>query len=236
MGPVHVDVVACGAAEELVDGDSERLCLQIQQCVLDPTDRLLDHRARALPRRAEEVPDDPLDRARIALDDERGEILDDPGESARRPMRVGDLRPADCAIVGRRFQEDPGTPAGVAEERLETRNLHPAGGYGGRGRSTSGNSTAPERTSARARSQSSSSSTLKPSCPVVRKGATMRPSRVPVCETTRVQATSTALFCTYTTGSAGYWPACHATARCDWSSKGRMVLPSITHILPGCCL
>ena len=73
------DVVAGRAAEELVDGDAERLSLQVEQRVLDASDRLLDHRPRALPRGAEEIPDDPLDRAGIATDDVRREILDDAG-------------------------------------------------------------------------------------------------------------------------------------------------------------
>ena len=78
---------------------------------------------------------------------------------------------------------------------------------------------------------------LRPSCPSVKKGATVRPSFVPEA-TTRVQAISSALFCTYTSGKAGYWPSCHAISRCDWSRSGRIVRPSSssTHIFPGCCL
>src|SRR5207247_1661721 len=129
---------------------------------LDPADRFLDHRARALPRRPEEIPDDPLHHARLAADDERLEILDDAGEAARRPMRIGDLRPADRALVRRRLQEDPRAPARVAVERLELRDLHSAGEYG-RDRSTSGNDAAPDSIRDRARSQSSSSSMLNPS-------------------------------------------------------------------------
>ena len=194
--PVDVDVVARRPAEELVDGNAERLRLEVEQRVLDPADRLLDHRARALARRAEEIPDDPLDRARVAPDDERGEILDDAGEAARRAVRVGDLGPADSAVVGRGLEEDPGTPARVAVERLELRDFHPAAGYGGYWRSTRAASPPRSRPAARARAQSSSSSTLKPSWPRVKNGATTRPSRVPVCETTRVQAISSALFWT----------------------------------------
>ena len=47
-------------------------------------------------------------------------------------MRVGDLGPADEPVVRRRLEEDPGAPAGVAEERLESGDLHDAGAYGGR--------------------------------------------------------------------------------------------------------
>src|SRR5262249_30181085 len=145
--PVDVDRVARGPAEELVDGYTERLPLQVEQRVLDPADCLLDHRARALPRRAEEVPDDALHGARVAADDVWREVLDDPGEAARGTVRVGQLRPADGTVVGRGLEEDPGAPAGVAEERLETCDLHPAAGYGRRGRSTRGSDAAPERTS-----------------------------------------------------------------------------------------
>ena len=194
--PVDVDVVARRPAEELVDGNAERLRLEVEQRVLDPADRLLDHRARALARRAEEIPDDPLDGAWVAPDDVRGEILDDAGEPARRAVRIGDLGPADGAVVSGGLEEDPGTPARVAVERLDLRDLHPAAGYGGYWRSTRGSVASPESTRARARAQSSSSSTLKPSWSRVKKGATTRPSRVPVCETTRVQAISSALFWT----------------------------------------
>src|SRR5207248_7758848 len=137
--------------------------LQVEQHVLDPADRLLDHRAGALARRPEEIPDDPLDSARVTTDHERREVLDDARETSRRAVRVGDLGPADGPVVCRRLEEDPGTPAGVAEQRLEPRDLHPAGGYGRRGRSTRGKDAAPDFTSVRARSQSSSSSMLNPS-------------------------------------------------------------------------
>ena len=81
--PVHLDIIPRRAAEQLVDGNAERLRLQIEQGVLDPADRLLDNRARTLSRRAKEIPDDALDRARLAPDDERLQILDDAREAAR---------------------------------------------------------------------------------------------------------------------------------------------------------
>ena len=130
MRPVHRDRLARRPAEELVDGDAERLGLEVEQRVLDPGDRLRDDRARALPGGAVEIPVDRLDRSRIAPDDERREILDDAGEPARRAVRVGDLGPADEPVVRRRLEEDPGAPAGVAVERLERGDLHAAGGYG----------------------------------------------------------------------------------------------------------
>src|SRR6266511_2416166 len=194
--PVDLDVIAGWPSEELVDGNAERLRFEVEQRVLDAADRLLNHRARALPRRAEEIPDDALDRARVATDDVGREILNDASEPARRAVRVGDLRPADGAVVRRRLEEDPRAPTGVAEERFDLCDLHAAGGYGRWGRSTFGSATSPESTRARARAQSSSSSTLKPSWPRVKKGATTRPSRVPVCDTTRVHAISSALFWT----------------------------------------
>src|SRR5262249_33566218 len=128
------------------------------------------------------------DRSRVAPDDERPQVLDDAGEPTRRAVRVRDLGPADEPVVGRGLQEDPGTPAGVAEEGLERGDLHVAGEYGGR--PTSGSVAAPLATSRSARSQSPSSSTLNPSRPCVRKGASTLPSRVPVSVTTRVQAIS----------------------------------------------
>ena len=47
-------------------------------------------------------------------------------------MRVRDLGPAHEPVAGRRLEEDPRTPARVAEERLELLDPHGSGGYGGR--------------------------------------------------------------------------------------------------------
>src|SRR5581483_7813567 len=159
--PVRVDRVAGGAAEELVHGDAERLRLQIEQRILDPGERLLDHRARALPRVPVQLPPDPLHRARVAADDEWREVLDDAGQASRRAVRVGDLGPADGAVVRGRLEEDPRPPAGVAEQGLEPRDLHEPAAYGSA--STGGSEARPLATSCSARSQSSSSSTLNPS-------------------------------------------------------------------------
>src|SRR5205814_387421 len=116
-----------------------------------------------------------------------------PGTRARRAA----MRPVHVDAVARRSAEEL---VDRNVERLafevQERVLDPAAGYGCRGRSTVGKAASPASTSARARAQSSSSSTLKPSWPFVKNGATTRPSRVPVCETTRVHAISSALFCT----------------------------------------
>ena len=129
--PVHRDGVPRRAAEELVDGHAERLRLEVEQRVLDASERLCDHRAGALARGAIEIPVDRLDGPRIAADDERREVFDDSREPARRAVRVRDLGPADGPVVSRRLEEDPGPPPGVAEERLETGDLHEGGAYGG---------------------------------------------------------------------------------------------------------
>ena len=104
--------------------------LEVEERVLDPRERLRDDAPGALPGRAVEIPVDRLDGSRIAPDDEWREILDDPREAAWRPVRVRDLGPADEPVVGRRLEEDPRTPAGVAEERLELVDPHGSGGYG----------------------------------------------------------------------------------------------------------
>src|SRR3954454_273231 len=79
MGPVHVNLVPRRTAEELVDRDPERLALEIEQRILESADRLLDHRAWALPSSSDEIPDDALDGTRVAAEDVRGEILNDAG-------------------------------------------------------------------------------------------------------------------------------------------------------------
>ena len=83
--PVERDRLARRPAEELTDGDAERLPLQVEQRVLDAADRLLHDRPRALARPSIEIPVDRLERARIATDDERREIGDDAREPGGEP-------------------------------------------------------------------------------------------------------------------------------------------------------
>ena len=159
--PVERDRLPRRAAEELGDRDAERLALEVEERVLDPADRLLHDRARALARPAVEVPVDRLDRARVAADDERRQVGDDAGEPGGRAVRVGHLRPADEPVVRRRLDEEPRPPAGVAGERLERGELHGAPGYGSRATGTS--RARPSATSCSARAKSSSSSMFRPS-------------------------------------------------------------------------
>ena len=120
MRPVERDRVARRAAEELVDGDAERLRLDVEERVLDAGDRLRDT-DRALPRAWRSRPP-PLPGPRIASDDDGREILHDSRETAGRPVRVRDLGPAHEPVVGRRGEEDPGRqPASQkASPRLAT--------------------------------------------------------------------------------------------------------------------
>ena len=124
MRPVQRDGLARRAAEELSDRDTECLALEVQERVLDPADRLLHDRPRALAGTTVEIPVDRLDRTRVAAHDERREIGDDAGESGRRAVRVGHLRPADQPVLGRRLDEEPRPPTGVAGQRLEPGELH----------------------------------------------------------------------------------------------------------------
>src|SRR6185503_17745420 len=57
------------AAQQLAHRDAEGLRLEVEERVLDPAERLLDDRARALPRPAVELPVDRLDGAGVAPDD-----------------------------------------------------------------------------------------------------------------------------------------------------------------------
>src|SRR5213078_3591804 len=56
---------------------------------------------------------------RATADDVRRQILDDARKTPRRAVRIGDLRPADRAVVRGCLEKDPRTPASVARERLE---------------------------------------------------------------------------------------------------------------------
>src|SRR5438093_10783547 len=85
----------------------------------------------------------------------------------------GDLSGAGAEAI----PKEGGTPwgkHGFPHASKSVSDAHAAGGYGRGGRSTFGNVASPASTSARARAQSSSSSTLNPSCPRVKNGATTR--------------------------------------------------------------
>ncbi len=164
--PVERDRVPRRAAIELRDRDAERLALEVEEGVLDPADRLLHDRARALAGPAVEVPVDRLDRAWVAADDEGRQVGDHACEAGGRAVRVGHLRPADEPVLGRRLDEQPRPPAGVARQRLERGELHEAAGYGSRVTGTS--DARPSAISCSARAKSSSSSMFRPSYPSVR--------------------------------------------------------------------
>src|SRR5262249_61735663 len=115
-----------------------------------------------LPQATEHSPAAPAGGARTGGGDVRGQPPDAPGEAARRAVRVGDLGPADEALVGRRLEEDPRAPAGVAEERLEARDLHRAGAYGYGSRAIPGRAAVPPAVSASARAPAPPSAPVKP--------------------------------------------------------------------------
>ena len=122
--PVGRDGVARRAAEELVDRDAQCLPFQVEQRVLDAGDGLGHDRAGALARGAVQIPVDRLHGPRVPPHHERCEVLDHSCQPARRAVRIGDLGPADQAVVSGDLEEDPRTPPGVAEQRLEGGDFH----------------------------------------------------------------------------------------------------------------
>ena len=223
MRPVERDRVARRAAEELVDGHAERLRLDVEERVLDAGDRLRDHGPGALPRMPVEIPVHPLPRP---ADRVRRRRARDPPRFPRdrgRPVRVRDLGPAHEPVVGRRLEEDPGSPAGVAEERL-------------RGSPTF---TTPEHT-ARVRSPAPARPGLEQplrALPVplvvdVEPFVALRQER-------RNDASFARSEVRHDPGPRDLEravlrvdlgqrlvPACQATSRCDWSRSGDIVFPS----------
>ena len=118
MRPVERDAVAQLAAEEHVARHAERLCLGIEQRILDRGDRLRDDTAGGGTRRRIKLRVDALVIADRLADHLGGEFCDD-GADAGRAEVLGELAPADDAVRRRELDEMVVAPAGVAGERLD---------------------------------------------------------------------------------------------------------------------
>ena len=123
MGPVDALAFAGGPAEERVDGDAERLALDVPERQLDSGDGLGGDPARTLPRQPVHVPVEHLDRHRVAPQQQRLEILD----RADDPVGVAPVRHLPVAgdpVRSPHRDELPGPPARIHHERLNRVDLH----------------------------------------------------------------------------------------------------------------
>ena len=125
MRPVERDRVPRRAAVELRDRDAERLALEIEEGVLDPADRLLHDRARALAGPAVEVPVDRLDRTWVAADDEGRQVGDHAGEAVGEPCEsvTSDQPTSPWSVVALTKSQgrQPASQASVSSEASFTR-------------------------------------------------------------------------------------------------------------------
>ena len=121
--PVQAHAVAQRPAEELVDRHAERLGLDVPQRQLDAGHRLVGHAAQVLPRGAQHVPVQPLDRPRVLADQQRGQVAHRARDAVRAAV-VAAFAPAHEPVVGLDADEGPGPPAAVTVQRLHACDLH----------------------------------------------------------------------------------------------------------------
>src|SRR5262245_16445999 len=81
--PVEAELVTHGATQHLAYGYAKRLCLYVDERVLDRRDRLLDQAARRLTRFCVEVCRDAFDRSRVLADQGLGKLQYDASEPLR---------------------------------------------------------------------------------------------------------------------------------------------------------
>ena len=125
MRPVERQALAHRAAEQRMDGNAERLRLDVDERVLEGGDRLLVHAAGRLARHRAERRGDALVGARILADQRLAERADDGAEPLAAVALVV-FRPADDAVIGGDLEEREDAPAGVAMQILDPRDAHDA--------------------------------------------------------------------------------------------------------------
>jgi len=112
------------AAEQRVDGYTERLRLHIEAGILDRGDHLIGEAAGRELRHAMERGADLADSARIHAGDDRGVARNERADAAADAEIVDVFRPADEAFIGGEFQEIEGAPAGIGGQCLDFCYLH----------------------------------------------------------------------------------------------------------------
>ena len=121
--PIDGQAPANRAAEKFIDGNAQRLRLDLDAGIDDRPDRMgLQAAGRAARHRLQEGID-LVDRARILADDETAEAEDQTGEPAP-PAPLAELRPADEARIGGDLEERVIVPAGIDIEVFELDDFH----------------------------------------------------------------------------------------------------------------
>src|SRR5689334_8440893 len=81
--PVEAELVTHWATQHLAYGHAKRLCLYVDERVLNRRDRLLDEATRCLARFRVEVSSDAFDRSRVLADQGLGKLQYDASEPLR---------------------------------------------------------------------------------------------------------------------------------------------------------
>ena len=115
---VGEDLVAGGAAEELVDGDVQGLALDVPQCQVDGADGGHGHRPAAPVGAAVEVLPGVFDPVRVPAQQCRGEVVAEVAGDGEFAAVEGGVAPADDAIVGGDLQGDE-VAAGAGDEDVD---------------------------------------------------------------------------------------------------------------------
>src|SRR5688572_7116074 len=110
--PVEAELIAHWATEHLAYGHAKRLCLYVDERVLDRRDRLLGEATRRLARFCVEVCSDAFDRSRVLADQGLGKFQYDTGEPLRAVALVV-FGPADDPGVRLNLQKREDAPARV---------------------------------------------------------------------------------------------------------------------------
>src|SRR4051794_38193157 len=123
MRPVQSHAVTQGSAEEPVDRHVQCAGSNVPERQLDAGDSLVRHTAEVLARRPQHVPVQPLDITRILPYQQALEIAH-AARDAKGVARVAALAPTHEPAVSLDFNENPRSPASVADKRLHSGDTH----------------------------------------------------------------------------------------------------------------
>src|SRR5215475_106976 len=121
--PIHTDLAARGTTEQLGNGDTERLGLDVHEGALHASDSLGGNAARTLAQAAQHVPEARLEGPGILADEGRVQVCYGANDAMRRST-IATLAPASNALVRLNFHKRPGPPARVDNKCLDIGDLH----------------------------------------------------------------------------------------------------------------
>ena len=144
MRPVKANRLPGWASEQLNHRDTQGPRLDVHQRQLNPGDCPGRYAAPAGARGPIHVPETHLIGPGVCTYQKPLEVLNCTGDAVRSP--AGALAEPGDALVGLNFDEGPGTPARIHDERLDVHDFHsppPFGGYHGTNTTTSRTASGP---------------------------------------------------------------------------------------------